>query len=126
MPTITLQTPPSINALWRSNRGRVHKSYRYAAWQKSAGWDLKLQRPGRVPGPVKITVAVGRASRRRIDLDNICAKAILDLLVRHGVLEDDSKVTSLAARWDDAVSAGMVKVTVEPALAAVTGETVRS
>jgi hypothetical protein len=59
MPIITLPLPPSLNALWRSNRGRVHKSYRYAAWIKGA--ELKLQRPGRVASAVNVTVAVGWA-----------------------------------------------------------------
>ena len=32
MSTIDLPLPPSVNGLWRFNRGRVHRSRRYLAW----------------------------------------------------------------------------------------------
>lgn len=38
--TLTLALPPSTNSLWRSNRGKVHRSRRYVEWLKSAGWVL--------------------------------------------------------------------------------------
>lgn len=51
MPTVVeLPLPLSTRALWRSNRGRVHLSRRYVAWLQDAGWQLKLQRPGKIQG----------------------------------------------------------------------------
>ena len=111
MPTvIALELPPSINALWRSSRGRVHRSKRYRDWQRSAGWELVAQRPARIAGPVAIRIAVGPPDRRRRDIDNI-GKALLDRLVAHQVIEDDAMVVKLIT----AVPAGIVRVTIEPA-----------
>lgn len=114
--TLSLGPPPSINALWRNGKGRTFRSHRYISWLRDAGWELRSQKPARFTGPVTITVAAGRPDNRKRDLDNIATKAVLDLLVAHRVLIDDSLVTSLAARWDDAVPAGRITVTIESAL----------
>ena len=50
---------PRQIALWRSNRGRVHKSKRYTDRKRVAGWELVAQRPG----PVQVTA--GHQDRRR-------------------------------------------------------------
>jgi Holliday junction resolvase RusA-like endonuclease len=116
--TITISMPPSVNALWRAHRKGVHRSRRYLAWLKEAGWELKTQRPKHFTGAVTVAVAIGRPDQRRRDLDNVATKALLDLLVAHQVIEDDSKVASLAARWDSTVPAGVVHVSIEHALVA--------
>ena len=105
-----------FNALWRSNRGRVHRSRRYVAWQQTAGWQLKLQRPSKIQGPVAINIAAGRPDQRKRDLDNIATKAVLDQLVAHQVTEDDLQGLRIAAGWDAIVPPGTLKITVEPAL----------
>jgi crossover junction endodeoxyribonuclease RusA len=113
--TITLPLPISTNRIWRAGRGgHVYRSPQYRAWVTEAGWSLRAQRPKSVAGPVSVTIAAGRPDRRRRDVDNL-AKALLDLLVQHRVLEDDSKVTSFAARWDSSIAPGRVAVTVAPA-----------
>ena len=112
MSTIDLPLPPSTNALWRSNRGRVHRSRRYLAWLKEAGWELLTQRPKRITGGVEIRIAIGRPDNRKRDLDNVATKAILDLLTAHQIITDDSKVTSLAARWCSDTAPGRVAVTI--------------
>jgi crossover junction endodeoxyribonuclease RusA len=116
MPTIvTLPIPPSVNALWRTWRGRVHRSKTYAAWREAAGWELAIQRPARIPGPVTVTIAAGRPDRRKRDVDNL-PKAILDLLQAHQVIADDSQVMKITTGWDSTVPAGTVRVTVESAM----------
>ena len=112
MSTIDLPLPPSVNALWRAGNGRVFSGKRYTAWRKAAGWELALQRPKHVAGPVAITVAAGKPDRRKRDLDNIAGKAVLDLLVAHRIIEDDAKVMSLTASWDDSIIAGRIVITV--------------
>jgi crossover junction endodeoxyribonuclease RusA len=92
MPILELPMPPSANALWRANRGRLHRSDRYAEWRRTAGWELKAQRPGRIDGPVEVSIAVGRPGRRCRDIDNL-ANSLLDLLQANRVIEDDSLVT---------------------------------
>ena len=46
--------------------------------------------------------------------DNIAGKAVLDLLTKHGVIEDDSKVLELSGKWDHAVAPGRLKVEIAP------------
>ena len=53
--------------------------------------ELKAQRPGQIEGEVEVSIALGRPDgRRKRDLDNAAGKAVLDLLVAHQVIEDDS------------------------------------
>jgi Holliday junction resolvase RusA-like endonuclease len=121
MPIIDLPLPPSTNSLWRSNRGRVHRSSGYEAWRKSAGCELKLQRPPRVDGPVEVSIALGRPDNRKRDLDNAAGKAVLDLLVTHQVITDDSLVTSITSRWDTEVPPGRAIIIVRSAIAVAEG-----
>jgi hypothetical protein len=47
---VTVPMPPSMNSLWWSNRGRVHRSAEYEQWLNDAGWILKAQHPVAIPG----------------------------------------------------------------------------
>jgi Holliday junction resolvase RusA-like endonuclease len=78
--------------------GRVRTKH-YDDWRAEAGWRLRLQRPGSIGGHVTVAISVehdGGASRS--DIDNR-VKALLDLLVSHQVIEDDSLVVGLCAAW---------------------------
>ena len=107
MSTLDLPLAPSVNALWRANRGRVHRSARYVAWQKEAGWELLRQKPKRLAGKVLISIAAGRPDKRRRDVDNL-VKPLPDLLVAHQVIEDDAGVAAVDVRWDELVPKGRV------------------
>lgn len=111
---VELPLPPSVNACWRNVRGvgRVRTSA-YRSWIDAAGWELRSQRPSHVPGEVSISIRAARPNRRR-DLDNTI-KPILDLLSSHRTIEDDARVTALAAIWDPTVEAGRVRVSVRQA-----------
>jgi Holliday junction resolvase RusA-like endonuclease len=104
--------PPSVNHLWRTGRGKVYRSSTYDAWRKEAGWELQVQKPGRVEGAVEVTISAGKPDCRRRDCDNL-PKAILDLLTAHQVIADDSLVASITARWDTSVPAGRAIVTIK-------------
>ena len=104
---ITVPHPPSTNALRRMGGGRFVSTTKYKAWQKEAGQLLELQRPGMVNGPIRLDIEVGRIltkkgkpDKRRRDLSNF-VKPLEDLLVRHGVIDDDSKVEQFEVRWAD-------------------------
>lgn len=91
--TIHLTPPPSVNRIWRSGRSRggrrqVYRSKTYTDWLKLS--EIAVGKMELLPGPVwvRIVVTAGRGWRAGRDLDN-AAKAILDLLVRQGLLEDD-------------------------------------
>jgi hypothetical protein len=66
------------------------------------------------PGPVTVTIAAGRPDKRR-DVDNL-AKALLDLLQAHCVIESDANVVSLTSQWDSAIAPGRIAVSVAPAI----------
>jgi Endodeoxyribonuclease RusA len=75
----------------------------------------QLQKPPCFTCTVDIKFEIGRPDQRRRDLDNFATKAVLDLLSHHHVLLDDSQVTSLAARWDDAVTPGRIRACIAAA-----------
>lgn len=111
MITLTLPIPPSSNALFRNRtaheravaaaRGKKlpgrARTHAYNSWRNAAGWELKLQRPQKVPGAIEIEIVMRRPSKSS-DVDNR-AKAVLDLLVEHQVIDDDCNVTAETTRW---------------------------
>ncbi len=97
----TLPIPPTLNNLFynRCGGGRG-KSTRYMTWIRAAGWRIKEQRPVAVLGPVSIVLTFQHPGNKKKDLDNL-AKAPLDLLVLHRLIDDDSQVQELTLRWAD-------------------------
>lgn len=93
--------PPSVNNLFRNvaGRGRV-PSARYQTWKVVADEEVMLQKKQYFKGPVHVLLTV--EDRGNQDADN-CAKAPLDLLVRHGIIEDDNRkiVRKLTVQWGD-------------------------
>lgn len=87
---ISLPMPPSLNNAFVNiaGKGRV-RSENYRKWANQAGWLLKAQRVAPFNVPVRVRIEIKPENKRAFDLDNR-TKAILDLLVTHGVLHDDS------------------------------------
>lgn len=79
--------PPSVNALYLNvpGKGRV-KTRRYRDWIKEAGLMVMASRVGCIDGPVKVDIALPQSMRG--DTDGRI-KALLDLAVRLGLIEDD-------------------------------------
>jgi len=80
--------PPSVNNLFINvpGKGRI-KTRRYRDWIKEAGWSLQTSRPGYILGPVKVEIVLPNKSR--LDTDN-AVKPVLDLCVRHRLIDDDA------------------------------------
>lgn len=101
---VTIQSsyfPPSVNSLFANvaGRGRI-RTKRYKEWAAAAGWDVNGK--GSIPGPFSIDIILSRKKRRKnADLDNHGTKAILDLLVTHKVIEDDSLAERITIEWGD-------------------------
>lgn len=111
MTTILLDSlPPSTNSLFTNvtGKGRV-RTERYRIWANAAGWQVKAQRPEPVNGSVALDIICKRKDNRRRDLSNFI-KALEDLLVTHGVIEDDSRVCDLRIRYGE-VSGCIVTIT---------------
>ena len=87
---LALSWPPSTNALFRNvpKVGRV-RTKEYDRWRGVAGWELQAQRPKKFTAPVEVIVELNPPTKHALDLDNR-NKALLDLLVTHQVIPDDS------------------------------------
>ncbi len=112
--TINLPLPPSVNGLFanvskerrekaaakgKKLPGRV-RTERYRVWANAAGWELKTQKPGHVEGPYVMALEMRRSDKNKMDLGNTL-KAIEDLLVDHGVIEDDGLAERIHLGWAD-------------------------
>ena len=107
MISITLPFPPSVNGLYANvaGKGRV-KSKRYLTWCVCAGTEIMRWRAGQnrrgqktaVKGPVAIEIVLQKKDNRKRDLDNH-AKALLDHLVEHQIIDDDRNVVDLRLTW---------------------------
>lgn len=99
---IVLPWPPSLNNMFVNVRGKGRvRSENYRKWATQAGMLLMTQRPRKFHEPVRVRIELNPPNARAFDLDNR-NKALLDLLVEHGVIIDDSN------RWVRAVSVEMV------------------
>ena len=109
---IVLPWPPSVNAYWRTFRGRMIISVAGREYRTAVAEQILLQRAAKhFTAPLKVTIEAWRPDRRKRDLDNLL-KAALDSLAHAGVFEDDSQIVDLRIYWAPAVG-GMLKVTIE-------------
>lgn len=86
---LNLPVPPSTNNLFINiaGKGRV-PSGGYKRWREAAAETLWQQKIKHFDVPVALTITVEDKGRR--DVDNF-AKAICDFLVRHEIIQDDSR-----------------------------------
>ena len=103
--------PPPLSSL-TANKAKVGRvsSERARGWRNAMGWELKTQRPKPIRGQVDVRVSMG-PPRKGADIDNRL-KALLDLLVEHKLIEDDSWpiVRSVSAEWSEGVKGCVVAV----------------
>jgi Holliday junction resolvase RusA-like endonuclease len=85
---LDLPMPPGVNHLYPTVGNKRIRSSEYDEWTQRAGWELQIQRPGCAVGPVEITVTLNDAPRK-YDPDGKL-KALLDLIVSHGIIADDN------------------------------------
>jgi len=116
MITLTLPPPPSANNLFANKARGRYRTKRYMTWRRAAGWCLKQQKQRPIQGPVDVVIMLAASLRvckngrpKNVDLDNR-AKAVLDLLVTHGLIDGDHKVESLFLQWCDRVTGCKVGV----------------
>jgi crossover junction endodeoxyribonuclease RusA len=93
--------PPPLSACFTNVRGvgRVATS-RYKAWQTEALWEIKAQKPKPIDGEVSISVGLVAPDKRPRDAGNT-DKAICDILVKAGLIKDDSNryVRRISYEW---------------------------
>lgn len=107
--SVTIPRPPSVNKLFynagRNGRARTAK---YKAWLMHAGLDLNRQTQEKVAGHVSVRIVVNKKTG---DLDNLC-KPVLDLLAKHGLMDDDRNVVELFMKHSETMGENC-SVTVE-------------
>lgn len=95
---ITLPKPITVNKLYRYTcRGGFPSHYTSQEgkdWFEEAGYLLKSQWKKRTPIEDEVSVYMKLYICGRYDIDN-GNKALFDLLVKQGVLKDDSQITFL-------------------------------
>jgi Holliday junction resolvase RusA-like endonuclease len=94
MKIFNLPLPPSTNNLFFNVGNRRAPSNAYVAWTKHAGHELMSQRnsSNNIVGAYELLISVSKKCRG--DIDNRI-KAISDLLVKHGLVQDDSLADSV-------------------------------
>ena len=91
--------PPTVNHMYR-HRGKItYKTADAKAWIKSCLWELQQQDLPDTPiaETVRVSLTFLSPDRRRWDIDNR-VKAVQDLLMEAGIIEDDSLVWDLNVR----------------------------
>ena len=99
---LDLPCPPSVNALWRSNRGRVHKSKAYEKWLHEADNAAVLRGYVRgrksIPGPFEARIRVVRTATKA-DIDNVGTKALFDWPQSRGFIANDKNCVRYSVEW---------------------------
>lgn len=109
MQRIDLPFPPPLSACFTNRVGKSKagapfvaraETKRYKAWQKEALQKIRQQRPSRFEGEVVVYVRLVAPDNRARDAGN-CDKAVMDILVKAGVIVDDSNryVRKLIFEW---------------------------
>lgn len=96
---LTLPFPISMNALY-AGKGRRFKSKRYQKWEIAATNALRYQSWNSFPPntPLQAIYRFGRPDKRVRDLCNL-EKAISDLIVHAGIIDDDSMIYRMTMEW---------------------------
>ena len=103
-----LPFPVSTNDLWAFGKsGRVRRSDQYRAWIDRAGWEIQRQKHWQkavaVSGHFHSSVVLSEKERKRgRDLDNYGCKAILDLLQKHRLIDNDNLHDEMSMAWGEA------------------------
>lgn len=103
MTRISLPFPVPLSACFINEkvRGRI-PTKRYLAWQDEALWMIRAQKIRPVKGLVSVYILLVAPDKRHRDAGN-CDKAVGDILVKAGIIEDDSNryVRRLTYEWAD-------------------------
>jgi len=92
--TVIFTLPPSVNACWRTFRGRVILSKQYREWRAENTHPPENQQPQNIPMPVPVAINImvhpGK-HWRNCDLDNRIKPLLDQLQHNHYIYGDDTK-----------------------------------
>ena len=101
---VDLPFPPSVNRIWRGNRGIVHRSKVYIDWVTDADMGVMARRQypkHKITGAFELHLCVNESHRNCGDLDNKI-KVVLDWAQSRDLIRNDSDCRRLIAEWGDA------------------------
>lgn len=101
MVVLILPIPPTTNNLFAGLKHR-YRTKEYEAWITQAGYAINRQNVSHIEGRVSVFLEITEPkTKRATDLDNRC-KPILDILVKHGIIEGDSQhyVREIRMAWN--------------------------
>lgn len=110
--TLKLPWPLSVNAMYRTFRGRLILSKRGRQYQTEAVAAILEQKRRKFKYRVEILFELFPPDERRRDIDNTL-KGLLDALVHSNILEDDSQVDDLRIVRKHVKKCGQVLVTIK-------------
>jgi len=108
--TLDLPRPPSINELWRYERGRIHLSSTYERWMSAADRASIQKKPITIQDKWTAEILILRTPR--FDLDNLATKALFDWLKSREYVRSDHDCEGYMVSWGDAP--GGCRVTIRP------------
>jgi Holliday junction resolvase RusA-like endonuclease len=115
---IELPLPISLNNAYANrkprlgSRGGRYPTKKHLLWKMAAAWELKIAKPVKISGPYTFQIIVPMGMRG--DASNRI-KLVEDLLVSHGVTDDDSKCVDSRASKSGSVPKGRCVVIVQAA-----------
>ena len=88
---LTIKLPPvtkknSMQIVGNGKKPMLLPSAQYRRYERDAGWFLK---PLAISEPVNIRALYFMPARRKVDITNL-ESALMDVLVKHGVIADDN------------------------------------
>lgn len=86
LPPVTKKNSMQIIQRGKCQRPLLIPSKQYRQYESNAGWFLK---PLAIARPVNIKALYFMPTRRKVDITNL-ESALLDVLVKHGVIADDN------------------------------------
>ncbi len=86
--------PPSVNAMWRTIRGRPILSAHGRSYRIAVVHELLVRKISMLDGRLSMCIRMFPPDKRRRDVDNV-AKGVLDALQHAKVYRDDNQIDKL-------------------------------
>ena len=106
----TLPLPPSVNRMYGLKGHIRFPSKELKVWQEEAWYIIKAKRPKTLKGDVSVAIHYFLKFKRDID----SGKALLDILEKAGVVENDNQVVDLHVKKHSDKSNPRVEIEVKP------------
>ncbi|UNH43516.1 RusA family crossover junction endodeoxyribonuclease [Moellerella wisconsensis] len=111
---LILPFPPSVNACWRTVKGRMlisEKGRTFRANAIAAVYEQLRRRPKAITEKVSVVIKMYPPTNHRRDIDNYL-KAPFDALTHANIWKDDDQVKHVDMQWCEVVKDGRFEITI--------------